>query len=110
MLASFFLLMIRRPPRSTLFPYTTLFRSSARRRCRVALPLVLFLAGVPVTVAVAYWNSALPDSSHFLTFYGLFMLTVNTSPEPTYLTSSHTSVCVDESASFMHTLATAHMS
>src|SRR5471030_3429205 len=31
----FFFLMIRRPPRSTLFPYTTLFRS----RCRVrALP------------------------------------------------------------------------
>src|SRR5260370_21799648 len=29
---SFFFLMIRRPPRSTLFPYTTLFRSSHRRR------------------------------------------------------------------------------
>src|SRR5437660_4284818 len=28
----FFFLMIRRPPRSTLFPYTTLFRSPARRR------------------------------------------------------------------------------
>src|SRR3712207_7519065 len=27
-LVSFFFLMIRRPPRSTLFPYTTLFRSS----------------------------------------------------------------------------------
>src|SRR5229473_3617353 len=27
----FFFLMIRRPPRSTLFPYTTLFRSSAAR-------------------------------------------------------------------------------
>src|SRR5271165_7361238 len=27
----FFFLMIRRPPRSTLFPYTTLFRSSGRR-------------------------------------------------------------------------------
>src|SRR3712207_7412550 len=27
---SFFFLMIRRPPRSTLFPYTTLFRSMAR--------------------------------------------------------------------------------
>src|SRR3712207_8089999 len=26
----FFFLMIRRPPRSTLFPYTTLFRSLAR--------------------------------------------------------------------------------
>src|SRR5258708_12537141 len=27
----FFFLMIRRPPRSTLFPYTTLFRSPAMR-------------------------------------------------------------------------------
>src|ERR1044072_7441870 len=27
-----FFLMIRRPPRSTLFPYTTLFRSDAHRR------------------------------------------------------------------------------
>src|SRR6476620_12379113 len=35
-LCFFFFLMIRRPPRSTLFPYTTLFRSRARaqrRRC-----------------------------------------------------------------------------
>src|SRR2546427_3776512 len=36
----FFFLMIRRPPRSTLFPYTTLFRSRTRhpvsgwRQCR----------------------------------------------------------------------------
>src|SRR3712207_8035646 len=28
----FFFLMIRRPPRSTLFPYTTLFRSRDRER------------------------------------------------------------------------------
>src|SRR3712207_7533047 len=28
---SFFFLMIRRPPRSTLFPYTTLFRSLINR-------------------------------------------------------------------------------
>src|SRR5258707_9408817 len=28
---TFFFLMIRRPPRSTLFPYTTLFRSAAQR-------------------------------------------------------------------------------
>src|SRR2546427_6597260 len=39
---AFFFLMIRRPPRSTLFPYTTLFRShvfnfgSAGRNTRVA--------------------------------------------------------------------------
>src|ERR1019366_10519880 len=30
----FFFLMIRRPPRSTLFPYTTLFRSRARACAR----------------------------------------------------------------------------
>src|SRR5260370_7633618 len=32
----FFFLMIRRPPRSTLFPYTTLFRSIARAPRRQA--------------------------------------------------------------------------
>src|SRR5256885_14529144 len=32
MIICFFFLMIRRPPRSTLFPYTTLFRSGPRRR------------------------------------------------------------------------------
>src|SRR3712207_8381511 len=38
-----FFLMIRRPPRSTLFPYTTLFRSplaKARRRPRELLRLL----------------------------------------------------------------------
>src|SRR6266436_6063210 len=35
---SFFFLMIRRPPRSTLFPYTTLFRSRSRARpCSTSL-------------------------------------------------------------------------
>src|SRR3989440_9350021 len=33
----FFFLMIRRPPRSTLFPYTTLFRSMIRRPPRSTL-------------------------------------------------------------------------
>src|SRR2546425_3448282 len=35
-MSCFFFLMIRRPPRSTLFPYTTLFRSGSR------LPPTLF--------------------------------------------------------------------
>src|SRR5256885_403704 len=30
--------MIRRPPRSTLFPYTTLFRSCAQKNIRLATP------------------------------------------------------------------------
>src|SRR6266576_4321959 len=36
----FFFLMIRRPPRSTLFPYTTLFRSlqTASAPCSTTLP------------------------------------------------------------------------
>src|SRR3712207_8263152 len=32
----FFFLMIRRPPRSTLFPYTTLFRSRDHGRSRLS--------------------------------------------------------------------------
>src|SRR5438132_7008600 len=35
-LSFFFFLMIRRPPRSTLFPYTTLFRSRRPARTQVA--------------------------------------------------------------------------
>src|SRR5215469_7016370 len=35
---SFFFLMIRRPPRSTLFPYTTLFRSRRQRARRPGEP------------------------------------------------------------------------
>src|SRR2546430_8150810 len=35
----FFFLMIRRPPRSTLFPYTTLFRSHRDAPERVPAPL-----------------------------------------------------------------------
>src|SRR5690348_17817093 len=38
----FFFLMIQRPPRSTLFPYTTLFRSQFLRRDRLILDLRQF--------------------------------------------------------------------
>src|SRR3712207_9372719 len=41
----FFFLMIRRPPRSTLFPYTTLFRSSSTSSTRPSL------YGVPRTLS-----------------------------------------------------------
>src|SRR3989442_8156678 len=39
--------MIRRPPRSTLFPYTTLFRSDARAIRALALVLPDVSANVP---------------------------------------------------------------
>src|SRR3712207_8161704 len=38
----FFFLMIRRPPRSTLFPYTTLFRSTAKPLFVGSIPTATF--------------------------------------------------------------------
>src|SRR5258708_36017390 len=38
----FFFLMIRRPPRSTLFPYTTLFRSRYKNRWGWPCPRLTF--------------------------------------------------------------------
>src|SRR5436190_21708424 len=46
---SFFFLMIRRPPRSTLFPYTTLFRSDPKKAEWRWAPL---LPGLALTAAV----------------------------------------------------------
>src|SRR2546430_14016327 len=43
----FFFLMIRRPPRSTLFPYTTLFRSPCRRPARRPTALLAARTGDP---------------------------------------------------------------
>src|SRR5258706_16041883 len=48
----FFFLMIRRPPRSTLFPYTTLFRSRPTR-LRKSSPISSTSAGGPARVARA---------------------------------------------------------
>src|SRR3989441_8471232 len=47
--------MIRRPPRSTLFPYTTLFRSVftlRRRRPPAVLPRPVRVVGYPVVPAL----------------------------------------------------------
>src|SRR3712207_9039414 len=41
--------MIRRPPRSTLFPYTTLFRSNGTRCTPVPVVEVLDRGGKPLT-------------------------------------------------------------
>src|SRR2546422_3979479 len=47
--------MIRRPPRSTLFPYTTLFRS--HRADTLTLPATPLVANVAYGVASAYVRS-----------------------------------------------------
>src|SRR3712207_8722992 len=61
----FFFLMIRRPPRSTLFPYTTLFRSDPRDRPRRAEHGGLLPAGHgAVRGALGLHQPALPRRAH----------------------------------------------
>src|ERR1051326_1835364 len=58
----FFFLMIRRPPRSTLFPYTTLFRSVAQAQLTSGSPVSSYTRTVTLEPATAYvfsgylWN------------------------------------------------------
>src|SRR5471030_1682970 len=66
-----FFLMIRRPPRSTLFPYTTLFRS----RCRVlARRSYGCRTGRPVPARVRDRKSTRLNSSHLGISYAVFCL------------------------------------
>src|SRR5436189_437804 len=59
-LLSFFFLMIRRPPRSTLFPYTTLFRSALALAFTTMLPsvwLAMILSFAPHAIYPVYGRS-----------------------------------------------------
>src|SRR5690349_22865364 len=85
--------MVRRPPRSTLFPYTTLFRSSGRERVSGSMPqdwtscsiadCAVFSASstdVPAQIACTMSCSALDrkstrlNSSHVEISYAVFCL------------------------------------
>src|SRR2546430_9675055 len=92
----FFFLMIRRPPRSTLFPYTTLFRSLIEsdleqvrsklgvdfvppRPARSFCAVPIFLGGKPVGVMAALSTerdrkSTRLNSSHSQISYAVFCL------------------------------------
>src|SRR2546426_5611885 len=59
--------MIRRPPRSTLFPYTTLFRSPIRRRLCLVIPVTMDLALLGV---FKYTNFALATVNGVSTWLG----------------------------------------
>src|SRR5438034_3850731 len=68
----FFFLMIRRPPRSTLFPYTTLFRSQRLLPAARLQPAV----GVHPDLAVTEQDrkSTRLNSSHTVISYAVFCL------------------------------------
>src|SRR2546430_5224795 len=51
--------MIRRPPRSTLFPYTTLFRSRSSRRSDLRYRLTAQRSSAVRTIDIIYANHAL---------------------------------------------------
>src|SRR5258705_7947083 len=68
----FFFLMIRRPPRSTLFPYTTLFRSA--HEAGSELPAVRAALDHIDAVGLADRKSTRLNSSHLGISYALFCL------------------------------------
>src|SRR5258705_12517608 len=77
----FFFLMIRRPPRSTLFPYTTLFRSLAFGLGGIASALGIWALSARVfrgqrlsTLLVADRKSTRLNSSHLGISYAVFCL------------------------------------
>src|SRR5258705_1824021 len=75
---SFFFLMIRRPPRSTLFPYTTLFRSMRDGRMQGHAPhpgAAVHAPGKAHVVAVSLdRKSTRLNSSHLGISYAVFCL------------------------------------
>src|SRR2546430_11820536 len=78
---AFFFLMIRRPPRSTLFPYTTLFRSRFVRRHAV----------VRIRSAVRVAQNAAHDLDFFIQAHLLFE-EIEIDRKSTRLNSSHSQI------------------
>src|SRR2546427_11815310 len=71
---SFFFLMIRRPPRSTLFPYTTLFRSILRDVEELTNEEVAALLDESVSSVKSDRKSTRLNSSHSQISYAVFCL------------------------------------
>src|SRR5258708_31926697 len=72
--------MIRRPPRSTLFPYTTLFRSEFRVHQEVRTPGCEVVSAIVVLLGSSECSDALDrkstrlNSSHQIISYAVFCL------------------------------------
>src|SRR5258708_38752996 len=94
---SFFFLMIRRPPRSTLFPYTTLFRSPApdcgascsdipafqKKHCSLYPFVFILRGGFVLHVKNIDRKSTRLNSSHQIISYAVFCLKKKRVTRPT---------------------------
>src|SRR5258708_24460557 len=97
--------MIRRPPRSTLFPYTTLFRSPHRPTLRAGGdPLRLF---ADPAVQPRDRKSTRLNSSHQIISYAVFCLKKKTYHERKH--SSATTIKFDMLREFTERSATHHL-
>src|SRR3712207_8677814 len=95
--------MIRRPPRSTLFPYTTLFRSCNHVSCGFACPRrcrLLPLSRVGVETLTEHVElihkdrkSTRLNSSHANISYPVFCLKKKTSTHPATIRTTRTLTC-----------------
>src|SRR5947199_6325179 len=72
--STFFFLMIRRPPRSTLFPYTTLFRSGLATGVSYVDRLTRKEIQVRAKIVVLDRKSTRLNSSHLGISYAVFCL------------------------------------
>src|SRR5258707_4279316 len=95
----FFFLMIRRPPRSTLFPYTTLFRSL------IARELLLYIAELGLPAGTEALDPIMPQYlSELITWTAIGARTTESQDrKSTRLNSSHANIsyavfCLKEKA------------
>src|SRR2546427_9488242 len=100
--------MIRRPPRSTLFPYTTLFRSISASPRVISAARVLYPRPSPSRIPAARdRKSTRLNSSHSQISYAVFCLKKKNSIGPAQ-TRSDTLPHVQQRATFLEKVEPCH--
>src|SRR2546427_13057357 len=66
--------MIRRPPRSTLFPYTTLFRSRVQLAADVTAGVIVGIVALPLAIAFAIASGVTPERGLFTAIIAGFLI------------------------------------
>src|SRR5256885_3401393 len=96
--------MIRRPPRSTLFPYTTLFRSrEVHRGGRLGLPLEAGGHGAPDGGPERIdRKSTRLNSSHLVISYAVFCFKKKNKPHVVVLVNKQNEALQHSTSSYQH--------